>query len=172
VNIAGEHEVSPTSATACWHVYAVPVGGGPARDLTPLRGVNARILELGFDEPNVIAVALNDRDKAWHDIYRIDIATGARELLYENRKELAEIVLDRQLRPRLAVKTREREGGHIVFRVVGSELEPIMVVEHEDDLTTRLALRKMRPRFIGSPRWGETRPHCLPGIGRRVAIGC
>jgi dipeptidyl aminopeptidase/acylaminoacyl peptidase len=120
-----------------WHVYAVAVAGGPARDLTALQGVNARIQELGYEEPNVIAVALNDRDKAWHDIYRIDIATGARELLFENRKELARIVLDRQLRPRLAVKTREREGGHIVFGIVGAELEPIMVVEHEDDLTTR-----------------------------------
>jgi dipeptidyl aminopeptidase/acylaminoacyl peptidase len=129
--------IQDEGGTEDWHVYAVPVAGGPARDLTPLGGVNARIQELGFDEPNVIAVALNDRDKAWHDIYRIDIATGARELLYENRQELAEIVLDRQLRPRLAVKTREREGGHIVFRIVGAELEPIMVVEHEDDLTTR-----------------------------------
>ena len=129
--------IQDEGGTEDWHVYAVPVAGGPARDLTPLRGVNARIQELGLDEPNVIAVALNDRDRAWHDIYRIDIATGARELLYENRKELAEIVLDRQLRPRLAVKTREREGGHSVFRIVGTELEPIMVVEHEDDLTTR-----------------------------------
>src|SRR5262249_55580431 len=74
--------------------------------------------------------------KAWHDSYRLDIATGARELLYENRKELAQIILDRQLCPRLAIKTRDREGGHIAYRIVGAELEPIMVGEHEDDLTT------------------------------------
>jgi dipeptidyl aminopeptidase/acylaminoacyl peptidase len=129
--------IQDEGGTEDWHVYAVPVAGGPARDLTPLRGVNARIQELGFDEPNVIAVALNGRDKAWHDIYRIDIATGRRELVYENSTELSEIVLDRQLRPRLALKTREREGGQVVFRIVGTELEPIMVVEHEDDLTTR-----------------------------------
>ncbi|TMJ67625.1 MAG: S9 family peptidase, partial [Alphaproteobacteria bacterium] len=85
--------------TEDWHIYAVPVEGGPARDLTPLPGVNARIQELSLDQPDVMAVALNDRDKAWHDVYRIDIRTGERELLYENRKELAEIVLDRQLRP-------------------------------------------------------------------------
>ena len=50
--------IQDEGGTEDWHVYAVPVGGGPARDLTPLRGVNARILELGFDEPNVIAVAI------------------------------------------------------------------------------------------------------------------
>jgi len=128
--------IQDEGGTEDWHVYAVPVAGGAAQDLTPLPGVNARIQELSLDEPNVIAVALNDRDKAWHDVYRIDITTGARELIYENRKQLAQIMLDRQLCPQLAIKTRDREGGHIVFRIVGDELEPIAVVEHEDDLTT------------------------------------
>ena len=60
--------------------------------------------------PASLAVALNDRDKAWHDIYRIDIRTGERELLFENRSELAGIVLDRQLMPRLAIKPRDAGG--------------------------------------------------------------
>ena len=128
--------IQDEGGTEDWHIHAVAVEGGPARDLTPLPGVNARIQELSLDEPNVMAVALNDRDKAWHDVYRIDIRTGERELLYENRKELTEVMLDRQLRPRLAIKTRDREGGHIVYRVVGADLEPMMVIEHQDDLTT------------------------------------
>ena len=128
--------IQDEGGTEDWHVYAVPVEGGPARDLTPLPGVNARIQELSLDEPNVMAVGLNDRDKAWHDVYRIDIATGERELLFENRRELAKVMLDRQLRPRLAIKTRDREGGHIVYRIAGADLEPLMVIEHEDDLTT------------------------------------
>ena len=128
--------IQDEGGTEDWHVYAVPVAGGPGRDLTPLPGVNARIQQLSLDEPDVMAVGLNDRDKAWHDVYRIDIRTGARELLFENRKELSEIMLDRQLRPRLAIKTRDKEGGHVVYRVAGADLEPMMVVEHEDDLTT------------------------------------
>jgi dipeptidyl aminopeptidase/acylaminoacyl peptidase len=128
--------IQDEGGTEDWHVYAVAVEGGPGRDLTPLPGVNARIQQLSLDQPDVMAVALNDRDKAWHDVYRVHIATGERELLFENRRELAEIMLDRQLRPRLAIKTRDREGGHIVYRIAGAELEPIMVVEHEDDLTT------------------------------------
>jgi hypothetical protein len=123
--------IQDEGGTEDWHVYAVPVEGGPARDLTPLPGVNARIQELSLDEPHVMAVGLNDRDKAWHDVYRIDIRTGERERLYENRKELAGVVLDRQLHPRLAIKPRNKEGGHIVYRVAGANLEPIMVIEHE-----------------------------------------
>ena len=80
-------------------------------------------------------------------------ATGERELLYENRNELAGVVLDRQLHPRLALKPRDKEGGHVVYRIVGAGLEPMMVIEHEDDLTTTpWASRRMAPRSTGSPR--------------------
>jgi dipeptidyl aminopeptidase/acylaminoacyl peptidase len=128
--------IQDEGGTEDWHVYAVLVEGGAARDLTPYPGVNARIQALSLDEPEILAIGLNDRDKSWHDLYRVNIGTGERELLYENQRELAEIMVDRQLRPRLAVKTRDREGGHIVYRVAGTDLEPLMVVEHEDDLTT------------------------------------
>ncbi|HJU33386.1 MAG TPA: S9 family peptidase [Hyphomicrobiaceae bacterium] len=122
--------------TEDWHIYAVAVGGGAARDLTPIAGVNARIQGFSLDEPGVIAVGLNDRDKAWHDIYRVCLETGERELLYANRKQLAGIVLDRRLQPRLALKAREAEGGQLVYRIAGDDLEQVMVIEHEDDLST------------------------------------
>jgi dienelactone hydrolase len=118
-----------------WHIYAVDVIQGSTRDLTPLIGVSAHIHDLVLDHPGVAAIAINDRDKAWHDVYRIDIRTGERELIVENTQELASIVLDRQLRPRLATKSRP-EGGSSVFRFDGTVLEQIRLVDHEDDLTT------------------------------------
>ena len=118
-----------------WHIYAVDVTQGTTRDLTPLAGVTAHIHDLVLDHPGVAAIAINHRDKAWHDVYRIDIRTGERELIVENTQELASIVLDRQLRPRLATKSRP-EGGSSVFRFDGTALEQIRVVDHEDDLTT------------------------------------
>lgn len=118
-----------------WHIYAVDVAQGSTRDLTPLAGVHAHIHDLVLDHPGVAAIAINDRDKAWHDVYRIDIRTGERELIVENTQELASIVLDRQLRPRLATKSRP-EGGSSVFRFDGTVLEQIRLVDHEDDLTT------------------------------------
>jgi dipeptidyl aminopeptidase/acylaminoacyl peptidase len=122
--------------TEDWHIYAVDIDAPNVRDLSPVPGVQARIQEASLDHPGVLALAINDRDKAWHDIYRVDIRTGERELLWENRQELAEIVLDRQLQPRLAIKTREKEGGQTIYRIDGTNLEPMGVVEHEDDLTT------------------------------------
>lgn len=145
--------------TEDWHIYAVAIATGEARDLTPIAGVQARIHDLSLDAPSVAAIEINERDKAWHDLYRIDIGTGARELLFENTQQLSGIVLDRQLQPRLASKTRTPEGGRIRYRIDGSKLEPIGIIEHEDDLTTHT---------IGFTRDGKTL-YGLSSVGRDTA---
>jgi dipeptidyl aminopeptidase/acylaminoacyl peptidase len=122
--------------TEDWHVYAVDPANDKTRDLTPLAGVQAQLHGVSLDCPHVIAVGLNGRDKAWHDIYRIDVRTAGRELVFENSGRFARIVLDRQLRPRLASKARDKEGGRTRYRIEGSKLEPFDAIEHEDDLTT------------------------------------
>jgi acetyl esterase/lipase len=122
--------------TEDWHIYAVDFATRKVRDLTPLPGVQARVQGVSLDQPGVLALAINDRDKSWHDIYRVEIATGERELIWENRQELAAILLDRQLAPQLAIKPRAQEGGQTIYRVEGRELVQMGVVEHEDDLTT------------------------------------
>lgn len=128
--------VQDEGGTEDWHVYAVDLASRTTRDLTPIPGVQARIDGLSLDFPDTIAVALNDRDKAWHDHYRVDVRTGARELVMQNDQQLSSVVFDRQLRPRLASKTREKEGGSIRYRIDGKKLEQIGIVEHEDDLST------------------------------------
>jgi hypothetical protein len=61
--------------------WCVGVGGSDARYLTPYRDVLARIVGLHHENPNVIAVGVNDRDARWHDLYIVDIRTGERRLL-------------------------------------------------------------------------------------------
>ena len=128
--------IQDEGGTEDWHVYAVEIESGAARDLTPIAGVQAQIKGVSFDHPHVLAVGLNDRDKAWHDLYRIDIRNGERELMFENRAQLAGFVLDHELHPRLASQMRPREGGHTIYRLDGSKLEPMGTVEHEDEMTT------------------------------------
>jgi dipeptidyl aminopeptidase/acylaminoacyl peptidase len=142
--------------TEDWHVYAVEIDSRAVRDLTPFEGVNAHIDKVSLDEPGVVAVAINNRDKAWHDIYRVDVRSGERDLIIENNDEFSNIVLDRQLRPRIVAKTRAAEGGTAVFRIDGKKLEPLMTVEHEDDLTTRI---------VGFTRDGKN-VYGLSSIGR------
>jgi dipeptidyl aminopeptidase/acylaminoacyl peptidase len=135
------------------------VPGGTAHDLTPLAGVTARLQGLSLDQPGIAAIGINDRDKAWHDLYRVDIATGERELILENKQQYASIVLDRQLRPKLATRSRAAEGGSEVFRIEDGRQELIGTVGHEDDLTTH---------FHGFTQDGRT-VYLLSSIGRDKA---
>jgi protease II len=142
-----------------FHVFAVEIATSQVRNLTPIAGVQAQMHGVSLDTPDVVAVGLNERDKSWHDVFRIDIRTGKRELLFENSQQLSRIVLDRQLVPRLASQTRAKEGGRTRYRIDGGKLEPIGVVEHEDDLTTYT---------IGFTRDGSTL-YSVSSIGRDKA---
>ncbi|MDE0193099.1 MAG: S9 family peptidase, partial [Gammaproteobacteria bacterium] len=102
-----------------YHVYAVdPAGevnettGAPdARDLTPIDGVRAFIYAVPEATPNRIIVGINDRDPALHDVYRLDIDTGERELLIENTSNVAGWVTDLAGAVRLAARQRP-DGGY------------------------------------------------------------
>ena len=57
---------------------------GESRDLTPAKGVRARVVGADRDAPNDLVVALNDRDPRYHDLYLLKIDSGVLTLLYRN----------------------------------------------------------------------------------------
>jgi dipeptidyl aminopeptidase/acylaminoacyl peptidase len=67
-----------------FHLYATNVETGETRDLTPIKGVRAEIQDVSYKFPNEILVGLNDRNPEVHDIWRVNLATGAKELVQEN----------------------------------------------------------------------------------------
>ena len=74
-----------------------------------------------LDAPGDVAVKINDRDVRWHDLYRIELATGQRTLIWENTQELAEIGLDWHLQPRHA-RSNAPDGGSKLWRIEGTTL--------------------------------------------------
>ncbi|MGH9959409.1 MAG: hypothetical protein ACREBC_20170, partial [Pyrinomonadaceae bacterium] len=54
-------------------------------------------------------VGLNDRDPAWHDLYKVKISTGERTLLRKNTERITSWVFD--LKDRLRLATRSAENG-------------------------------------------------------------
>ncbi|MEQ9325511.1 MAG: S9 family peptidase, partial [Polyangiaceae bacterium] len=67
-----------------WRVYRVDVATKDIVDLTPLDDVAAQIVKVSHRHPSVILVGLNDRDARWHDVHRVDLTTGERELVQQN----------------------------------------------------------------------------------------
>lgn len=107
-----------------YHVYAVDpwaspeasTGVPPARNLTNLPDVRAYIYMVSKKDPNIMFVGLNDRDKAWHDMYRLDIASGELTLIRENRDRILGWSFDWDEKLRLATRSKE-DGSTEILRV-------------------------------------------------------
>jgi dipeptidyl aminopeptidase/acylaminoacyl peptidase len=117
-----------------WHLYAVNVETGEQADLTPFKGITAQVVGLSWKRPNVVAVGINNRQAEWHDLYEIDIATGARKLIERNDQEFAGYELDLDLKPRLAFKNTA--DGNEVLRRTPSGWVSLLKYGREDSLTT------------------------------------
>jgi dipeptidyl aminopeptidase/acylaminoacyl peptidase len=107
-----------------FHVWAVDVDAGPAegedvpaaRNLTDIDGVRAQIYSVPKATPDEIIVGLNDRDPALHDVYRVNIESGERELVIENNQNIAGWLVGLEGQVRLAVRQTE-DGGTETLRV-------------------------------------------------------
>jgi dipeptidyl aminopeptidase/acylaminoacyl peptidase len=117
------------------HLFVVDPADRSLRDLTPLANINAQLNMWSPDVPGEVAVKINDRDARWHDLYRIDLATGKRTLIWENTQELLQIRLDWHLQPRHA-RSNAPDGGSKLWRIEGTTLRPWRDVPYEDFMTT------------------------------------
>ncbi|MDQ3173989.1 MAG: S9 family peptidase, partial [Acidobacteriota bacterium] len=59
--------------------------------------------------PDAIYVAINDRDKAWHDLYKVKISTGERTLVRQNTERIVGWTFD--LKDQLRLATRVANNG-------------------------------------------------------------
>jgi dipeptidyl aminopeptidase/acylaminoacyl peptidase len=119
-----------------FNLWCVGIDGSEARNLTPYPDVLANIVGFHHENPNLIAVDMNDRDARWHDLYIVDIRTGERLLVHENRDEIARLILDSQLNLRLATTTRDRGRGSAILRWSGAAFEELISIDADDVLCT------------------------------------
>jgi dipeptidyl aminopeptidase/acylaminoacyl peptidase len=96
-----------------WHVRVVDLASGAERDVTPYAGAQARLEAVSPTTPGEIAVGMNDRDKKWHDLYRVDLRTGARKLVAKN-EGMSGFVVDHDYHVRYATKP-SADGGNDVL---------------------------------------------------------
>ena len=87
-----------------------------ARNLTAAKGVRAMIYAVPKNDPDVMYVGLNDRDKSWHDLYKVRISTGEKTLLRQNTERIDGWVFDNAGTLRLAFRTSDK-GDTQILRV-------------------------------------------------------
>ncbi|MDH5822463.1 S9 family peptidase [Luteimonas sp. RD2P54] len=101
-----------------FHLYAVDLESGESRDLTPFENTRAFVSGVSHLHPESVLVSMNDRDPQWHDLYRVDLASGERTLVEENTEQFAGYLADADYQVRLAMRARD-DGGQDVLRPDG-----------------------------------------------------
>jgi hypothetical protein len=173
-----------------FHAFAVELATGKRTDLTPYPGVRAEVVGTSTSAPGTLLIAMNDRDASYHDVYKVELATGARTLVLENKDKFAGFVADDALRVRIAVKARDDGGmtylgqGDKGWVTAFEELRQardglgrcpgagrvrggVQVVPHAGSGGRRQGPRRRRPR--GPRRWCSS---CTAGpVGARP-VGC
>jgi dipeptidyl aminopeptidase/acylaminoacyl peptidase len=102
-----------------------------ARDITPIDGIRAVFYAFPEKTPDIIYLGLNDRDERFHDVYRVTISTGERELVWENTEEMAGFEFDLDGNLRMATRQTD-DGGTEFFRIEGKELISVYTVTNEE----------------------------------------
>jgi dipeptidyl aminopeptidase/acylaminoacyl peptidase len=115
-----------------FNVFAVDPGAAPAAgaevpapaNLTNAKGVRVYIYDVPESDPDSIYIGINDRDKAWHDLYKVQISTGTKTLLRENKDRLTGWVFDHAGKVRMATRSPE-DGSTEVLKVDGDKFSVI-----------------------------------------------
>ncbi len=115
-----------------FNIFAVNPGDQPAagsqvpaaRNLTDAKEVRAFIYAVPKSVPDLIYAGINDRDKAWHDLYKVKISTGERTLLRKNTERITSWVFDLKDEPRLATRSADN-GDNEILRPNGDGFKKI-----------------------------------------------
>ena len=118
-----------------WHIYTVDLDSGEIRDLTPIEGVRAEVQQVSPQHPQHLLVGLNDRDPRFHDIHRIDLATGERTLVQRN-EEFSWFVTDDGFNLRFGVRQTSDGGSEYLQKTGDNEWVSLFAIGMEDSMTT------------------------------------
>lgn len=67
-----------------FHLFGVSRDGSTIKDYTPFPGVRVHLVDILEDDENHLLISTNQRDKKVHDVYRLDVRTGALEMIAQN----------------------------------------------------------------------------------------
>lgn len=95
-----------------------------SKNLTPMKEVTAGIAKVSRKNPDLMFVTINDRDKAWHDLYSLKISTGQLKKIYENKDRVTGYDFDWDDNLRVLSKTDEK-GNTTMYLKNGDALKPI-----------------------------------------------
>lgn len=85
-----------------WELKGIQLSNQQHKNYTP-KGAQARIIQISQQHPHQIAIVLNQRHPALHDLYTLDLITGDLKCQYENN-QYWEFLVDHDFKLRVGIK--------------------------------------------------------------------
>ncbi len=139
-----------------FHVYAVDPSSAissesipDALDLTPYGDIAAFILSLPKANGKEINVGINDRDKAWHDFYAINIETGQRRLILKNEDRFNAVYFDLDNQLKLSSKSNQN-GGTEIYKKTERGFQKILEATLEESISPTRFRKDGKAYFVSN----------------------
>jgi dipeptidyl aminopeptidase/acylaminoacyl peptidase len=116
---------------------SVDLVSGQEITLIDKAGVRAFVWRSSRDYPAEMLFGVNERDRRYFDVVRIDVTTGASRLVFEN-PGFSGLLMDDALGVRLAVRVRPDGSAAVVDLSRGDSATPFLDIPDEDVFTTSL----------------------------------
>jgi hypothetical protein len=123
-----------------WRLYAVDLGSGEIRDLTPYENVQAQVIEHNKHHPDEMLIAMNLENEQVHDVYHMNIPSGTLILRAKNPGTYAGWVIDSDLRVRGAIEATQDGGFRLLLRDSETADWRIGAVWSQEDALTSAAV--------------------------------
>lgn len=123
-------------------IHIVNIATKEDKVFTPSK-VKALIYAVSHKFVDEIVIGLNDRNQAYHDVYRLNIKTGEKTLILLNDRGFSDFIFDDDYNLRFASKSTS-DGGNEYFKATFTrddgkyEWQSFIKVGHEDTYTTNL----------------------------------
>ena len=120
-----------------WRLHGVDLANGTDREIVGIDGVQVFVAAESPKRSHEIVIGINDRDKRYHDLYVVDVASGKRTLLMKN-DGFERFVTDDDFAVRFALKPRTDGGVDVQEPGPKGTWSNAMTIPMEDHLTTDL----------------------------------
>ena len=120
-----------------FHLFRVDVTApGDAVDLTPFDKTRAFVYGVTDTRPGIVLVGLNDRDPQNHDVYEIDLATGKRTEVLENKAGYQGVIVDHDLKLHFGQLQTPDGGSKVIELTPPKGKKPFEITIGSDDSAT------------------------------------
>jgi len=120
-----------------FRLYSYNLKDSSLKLITPERDVKALVYKMSYKFPGTILVGLNERDKRYFDVYKIDLASNSKELLIENN-QFTSFTIDDEFQIRFGALTN-KDGAEEYYRFEDNKWSEFLKVDMEDSMTTGFA---------------------------------